>query len=248
MIRCSHDFYPAVPLRYFYAPRLASPPGMSREKPGWLRVLWQLIDQRLREINRTLKRILRILRMGRAFLILLILALVAAAVLPFLWSATIPYAIAVLALAAIVALLLPLILISAPLQAKSITRLIDKGYPANAKEMAIRVMAKKLHDESIETEELLWDTAANEARKAVRKYRDKVVDQVDEDPFRDGQDARSAHAGGPNDVPTRKRGNKNNPGPGSSKRCAAITRNGKPCSRSATGGSSFCGIHKRQGK
>jgi hypothetical protein len=58
-----------------------------------------------------------------------------------------------------------------PLKAHGVIRLIERGYPGNAREVAIRLAARKLRDESIETEELLVETALNEARKVLRRIR-----------------------------------------------------------------------------
>ncbi len=76
------------------------------------------------------------------------------------------------------------ILLGLPLKAKSVLRLIDQGYPANAREFAIRAAARKLHEQSIETEELLVDTAINESKKALKKYRaraERLREQLDAD-------------------------------------------------------------------
>lgn len=139
---------------------------------GWIRALWAMVDERLAELSRKLQRVVRMLRLVVFLLVVGVVAVLASPVVLFLAPAYFPIAYAV----ATVLLAIPLIaltaLVALPLRMKSVVRLVDKGYPANAKEIAIRVAARKLHEQSIETEELLVDTAINEGRKAFRRYQE----------------------------------------------------------------------------
>lgn len=143
------------------------------DKAGWIIQVWKQFDDALRDINKKLARALFWMRFGQAFLVLAILASWGFGVAALFWPEWAPY----FYLGAIILLSIAIIpwaaLISVPLRLKSVTRLIDKGYPENARELAIRAVARKLHDESIETEELLFDTAINEGRKMVRKYKEE---------------------------------------------------------------------------
>lgn len=141
-------------------------PAMAK---AWYKAAWGFADNALRAWSERLQKIVRLLRLARNLLILAILVVLASAAVGIWWPQWFPYAYAL----AVVILCIPLamlaVLVALPLRARSIVRLIDMGYPANAREMAIRVLARKLHDESIATEELLWDTAVNEGRKWMRK-------------------------------------------------------------------------------
>lgn len=141
---------------------------------GWLGTLWRSLDGTLRGLSTGLQKAVRTLRLLRAFLVIAVLVVLASAVVGIVEPAWLPYAYA----AAVVFLVIPLGillgLVSLPLRAKSLVRLIDMGYPANAKEMAIRVAARKLHEQSIETEELLLATAVNESKKLLRRYRQRA--------------------------------------------------------------------------
>lgn len=163
---------------------------MARAK--WITALAQTADQHLRDLSKTLKKQLRRLRAVVFLLVVALLAVYGAVVGAFLRPEWMAYWFA----ASVVVLSVPFIalvaLVALPLRLKSITRLIDMGYPANAKELGIRVIARKLHEESIETEELLVDTALNEARKAVRKYKPRV-----EQALRDREDSRGQGDPGP---------------------------------------------------
>ena len=137
--------------------------------------LWAMADGSLRRWAEALQRVVRTLRWVRALLFVGIAAvlisgllglLVAAGVLALKWF-LVAYAVSTLFL--IVPLAALAVLVGLPLRARSVTRLIDMGYPANFKELMIRVMARKLRDESIETEELLVETAVNEAKKVMRR-------------------------------------------------------------------------------
>lgn len=144
---------------------------------GILRSVWRQVDDTLRAVDKKLRRTFRWLRIAQVGMIILLFALAAAALLPIWYPeySAILYGVVLVVLA--VALLVPLIvLVSLPLRLKSVMRLVHKGYPGNARELAIRAAARKLHDESIETEELLMDTAVNEGKKAVRKYKERLAE------------------------------------------------------------------------
>jgi hypothetical protein len=134
-----------------------------------LKALWSLVDDRLRELSLRLQRIVRLLRVATAFLVFGILCVLGSAVVGLLWPAWFPIAYAVSTVFVILPLVALLVLVALPLRARSVVRLIDKGYPANARELAIRVAARKLRDQSIETEELLFETAVNEGRKVLER-------------------------------------------------------------------------------
>jgi hypothetical protein len=138
---------------------------------AWYTLLWALVDEWLREWSRRLQRLLKLLRLARVLLVVGILCVLASALVGLLWPRWFPIAYAVATVFLAVPLVLCLVLVNAPLQARSVIRLVERGYPANAREMAIRVAARKLHDESIETEELLVETAINEGRKVLRRLR-----------------------------------------------------------------------------
>lgn len=147
---------------------------MAEKKKGFI-ALWKSIDKALVAANKKAKRILMLIRIAAVFMVLIILgswALAGAAI----WR---PDLAAYFYMGAVVLLSIGLIpwavIIMLPLKAKSITRLIDKGYPANAKEMGLRVVARKLHEESIETEEMLFETAINEGKKALRKMQARAA-------------------------------------------------------------------------
>ncbi len=154
---------------------------MAERGLGWIMGLWKVVDERLRKLNKTLKTVLRLVRFAVFFLILLLLASWTLAAL-VIWY---PQYSAYFYLGSIVILsigLIPwIVLVSLPLKAKSVTRLIDQGYPENAREMAIRVMAQKLHDESIHTEELLFDTAVNEGKKYIRRMQERDAEKHRDD-------------------------------------------------------------------
>lgn len=137
---------------------------------GWLRMLWGMVDERLAAFAATLQRIVRVLRIVVAALVVGIILVLLSPVVLWLAPAYFPIAYAVSTLVLVIPVVILAVLVSLPLRMTSVVRLIDKGYPANAKEIAIRVAARKLHEESIETEELLVETAINEGRKAFRRY------------------------------------------------------------------------------
>jgi hypothetical protein len=138
---------------------------------GWLRALWDLVDDGLREISRKLQRIVRTLRALVFTLTLGIVLVLASAVVGLFWPKWFPIAYAVSTIFLIVPLVAVLFLCLLPLRAKSLVRLIDKGYPGNARELAIRAVARKMRDQSIETEELLVETAINEGRKIYERVK-----------------------------------------------------------------------------
>ncbi|MCA1819605.1 MAG: hypothetical protein LC620_06095 [Halobacteriales archaeon] len=141
----------------------------------WYMALWAMVDGTMRRWAETLQRLVRLLRFVRALLVVGVILVLASAVLALLAAAgrldmkwfLVSYAWSTVFL--VVPLAILVILVGLPLRARSVTRLIDMGYPANARELAIRVFARKLRDESIETEELLVETALNEGRKVMRR-------------------------------------------------------------------------------
>lgn len=141
----------------------------------WLRGLWAVVDERLSELSDKLQRILRLIRLLVAFLTVGVVLVLASAVAGLLWPRWFPVAYAVATVFLVIPLVALLVLAYLPLRAKSVVRLIEKGYPANAKEIAIRVAARKLHDQSIETEELLVETALNEGRKVLRRMDERAA-------------------------------------------------------------------------
>lgn len=142
---------------------------------AWLRTLWSLVDERLAQVSATLQRIVRTLRLLVGVLVVAILLVLAAPVVLFLWPEYFPIAYAVATAILVIPLVALVVLVALPLRLKSVVRLIDKGYPANAKELAIRVAARKLHDQSIETEELLVETALNEGRKLMERAKARAA-------------------------------------------------------------------------
>jgi uncharacterized protein YacL len=143
---------------------------------AWYTVLWAMVDERLREWSRKLQALVRLLRVTRVLLVVGILCVLASAVVGLLWPRWFPIAYAVAVIVLVVPLVLCLFLVSLPLKAHGVIRLIERGYPGNAREIAIRVAARKLRDESIETEELLVETAFNEGRKILRRMKGEQPD------------------------------------------------------------------------
>lgn len=140
----------------------------------WYKALWHLVDGTLRSISDGLQAVLRGLRIARVVLVLLILFVLATAIFTIFYPQYSHYVLAGVLFVLMLPLIVALGLVMLPFRAKSVVRLVDKGYPENVKELTIRAAARKLHDESIETEQLLVDTAVNEARKAARKYRTRL--------------------------------------------------------------------------
>jgi hypothetical protein len=143
----------------------------------WLQTLWAMVDERLRETSEKLQKVVRLIRVLVVFLTLGILLVLASAVVGLIWPQWFPIAYAVATLFLVLPLVVFLVLAYLPLRAKSVIRLIDKGYPANARELAIRVAARKLRDQSIETEELLVETAINEGRKVIDRAKARAAAQ-----------------------------------------------------------------------
>lgn len=147
--------------------------------------LWRSIDGTLRSVFDGLQSFLRVLNVLRTLALLLFLAVLAVPVLIFFFPHWTPYVV----MGILVVMALPLLgvffLLSLPFRAKSFVRLVRMGYPDNAKELTIRLAARKLHDESIETERLLVETAWNETRKVVQRYKERarrLKRQLDEMP------------------------------------------------------------------
>lgn len=143
----------------------------------WLQTLWAMVDERLRELSETLQRIVRMIRGLVVFLAIGVILVLASAVVGLAWPRYFPIAYAVAVVFLVIPLAALLVLAYLPLRAKSVIRLIDKGYPANARELAIRVAARKLRDQSIETEELLVETAVNEGRKLIDRAKARAAAQ-----------------------------------------------------------------------
>ena len=135
----------------------------------WLRAMWAMVDERLRETSEKLQRIVKLVRVTLAVLIVAIVLVLLSPIVLFVWPKYFPIAYAVSTVILVVPVVVLTVLVALPLRLKSVIRLIDKGYPGNAKELAIRVAARKLHDQSIETEELLVETAINEGKKVLRR-------------------------------------------------------------------------------
>jgi hypothetical protein len=154
------------------------------EGDAWYLAPFHAVDGMLSKVSAKLQKILRILRLaqvGVAFLFLLPI-FAAMSTIWFAWMA--PYVLILFAVYLAVPLIGVYIILGFPLKASSVKRLVDMGYPANAKEFAIRAAARKLHEQSIETEELLLETAINESKKALKKYRaraQKVRKDLDAD-------------------------------------------------------------------
>jgi hypothetical protein len=146
----------------------------------WLQTLWAMVDERLREASEKLQKVVRLIRVLVVFLTVGILLVLSSAVVGLLWPRWFPIAYAVATLFLVLPLVVFLVLAYLPLRARSVIRLIDKGYPANARELAIRVAARKLRDQSIETEELLVETAVNEGRKILDRAKARAAAQADE--------------------------------------------------------------------
>lgn len=141
----------------------------------WLQSLWAMVDERLRETSEKLQRVVRMLRVLVAFLTLGVILVLGSAIVGLFWPQWFFVAYAVATLFLVLPLAALLVLAMLPLRAKSVIRLIDKGYPANARELAIRVAARKLRDQSIETEELLVETAINEGRKVLERAKARAA-------------------------------------------------------------------------
>ena len=143
-----------------------------------MRTLWAMMDERLAELSATLQGVVRMLRLAVALLVVAVILVLASPVVLYLWPQWFPLAYAVSTVILVIPIVLLAVLASLPLRMKSVVRLIDKGYPENAKEIAIRIAARKLHDQSIQTEELLVDTALNEARKVMERAKARAAEEA----------------------------------------------------------------------
>ena len=139
------------------------------ETLSWLRTMWAMVDERLAELSLRLQRIVRLIRVAVVALWVAVVLVLLAPVVLFVWPEYFPIAYAVSTVILVIPIVILAVVAGLPLKARSVVRLIDKGYPANAKEIAIRLAARKLHEQSIQTEELLVDTAINEGRKLIRR-------------------------------------------------------------------------------
>lgn len=145
---------------------------------GWMRTLWEMVDDRLAELSARLQGVVRMLRLAVALLVVAVILVLASPVVLYLWPEWFPLAYAVSTVILVIPIVLLAVLAALPLRMKSVIRLIDKGYPENAKEIAIRIAARKLHDQSIATEELLVDTALNEARKVMERAKARAAEDA----------------------------------------------------------------------
>lgn len=145
----------------------------------WYQALWEAVDSSLQSFADSAKKLLKFLRTLRAIILISIFGALALTATSFYF----PRWQGILMVAAMAFLAIPhlywYVILGLPLQAKSVVRLVDMGYPANARELGIRIAARKLHDESIETEELLVKTAWNESKKALRDYRQRAAERKD---------------------------------------------------------------------
>jgi hypothetical protein len=141
-----------------------------------MKTMWAMVDDRLRDVSQKLQKVVRLIRVAVVFLTFGVLLVLASAVVGLLWPRWFPIAYAVATVFLVLPLVALLVLVYLPLRARSVVRLIDKGYPANAKELGIRILARKLHDQSIETEELLVETAINEGRKVLARVEQRSAE------------------------------------------------------------------------
>jgi hypothetical protein len=147
----------------------------------WYKALWAKADESIQSFSNSARKLLRMLRLVRFLILLVILTIIGLGVAGIIWPKLLSYFAAAAMIFIAVPYIILYVLVSLPLKAKSVVRLIDMGYPANAKEMAIRFAARKMHEESIETEELLMATAWNESKKMLRKYRARAAARKDVD-------------------------------------------------------------------
>lgn len=147
---------------------------------GWMRTLWYMLDERLAEVSAKLQGVVRMLRLAVFLLVVGVILVLASPVVLYLWPQWFPLAYAVSTVILVIPIILLAVLASLPLRMKSVVRLIDKGYPENAKEIAIRIAARKLNEQSIQTEELLVDTALNEARKVMDRAKARAAAEAAE--------------------------------------------------------------------
>lgn len=164
------------------------------DRTGWMKHVWRMLDDNLRSASEMARKVVRAIRITRAGLVILGLLYLSGGPIAFLWPELLPYYIALVAITFTIVFFAGAYLVGLPLKAKSVVRLVDMGYPKNARELGIRMVARKLHEESIETEELLVETAWNESRKMLRKYRERaerLKQDMDDDPAPEGAGAPS---------------------------------------------------------
>src|SRR5688500_10930825 len=101
-----------------------------------------MVDERLAEFAAKLQGLVRTLRLAVAGLVVAILLVLASPVVLLLWPQWFPVAYAIATIILVIPLVALTVLASLPLRMKSVVRLIDKGYPANARELAIRIAAR----------------------------------------------------------------------------------------------------------
>ena len=147
---------------------------------AWWHAAWSLVDTTLRGWSQAAQSIVAKVRFARNAVGVFIFALYALVAAAIIWPQYDQIFLGITIVLLSILIWVAFFLIGLPLRAKSIVRLIDTGYPENAKELALRVAARKLHEESIETEELLVETAWNEGRKAYHKYKAKAMQLKEE--------------------------------------------------------------------
>lgn len=134
--------------------------------------VFEALDKALAKGFTTAKKAIRGLKLARFGLLVLSLLLLGLMVAIFLYPEISPYVqMGFIFLLGIIPFMAIRAGLGKPLKAKSLMRIIDQGHKRTSKELAIRLAVRKLHEESIATEELLVDTALNEGRKAINKYR-----------------------------------------------------------------------------
>jgi hypothetical protein len=161
---------------------------VSPGKPGWLRAIWHSIDSFLAGLFGLLKKTLRALNILRVLSVLFFVVSIALAVLVLVAPESVPYVLAGLLIVGTLPIIVLFVLLSIPFRAKSFVRLVRMGYPENAKELTIRLAARKMRDQSIKSEEMLIETAFNESRKLLERYRARLfrlkkhLDEMPADP------------------------------------------------------------------
>lgn len=147
---------------------------MAERMLRWATGAWRSVDGALRSLFDGLRSLLRVLNVSRVLALVLAFLVLGVAVLLVFFPEWTPYVV----MGILVVMALPLfgafVLLSLPFRAKSMVRLIRMGYPDNVKELTVRLWARKLHEESIASEELLVETAWNETRKLYRRYRERA--------------------------------------------------------------------------
>jgi hypothetical protein len=137
------------------------------------RVLKQL-DGSLRKMNKKIRMAFFWMRFAQIFLILAVLASWTCAVGAIYYPDLAGYFYAGAIVLLSIGLIPWAIIVGLPLRLKMLRRMAKQGYAKSAREVGLRAMARKWHDKSIETEELLFDTAINEGRKAYRRYKKRA--------------------------------------------------------------------------